>query len=191
MSARPRSARAGRRMRTYGDASQASEPGGAYLIGVLARRKLAVVLVTVLCVTAGVFVALTRTDHYTASAEMLLTGGRESQQVGTPAGELSDRTIQSQIRVVTSAPVLELADVEAGSGTSLSVSATAEAGSNVIEVHVTGPDPERAASAANAIVEAYTQLRLDEARRPPRSGGSGTSACCRRSLRTNRRTARR
>ena len=34
----------------------------------------------------------------------------------------------------------------------------------MIEVHVTGPDPERAASAANAIVEAYTQLRLDEAR---------------------------
>ena len=105
---------AGRRMRTYGDASQASEPGGVYLIGWGARRKLAVVLVTVLCVTAGVFVALRPTDHYTASAEMLLTGGRESQQVGTPAGELSDRTIQSQIRVVTSAPVLELADVEAG-----------------------------------------------------------------------------
>jgi polysaccharide biosynthesis transport protein len=164
MSTRPRSARAGRGTWTYRDSTAATEPGGAYLVGVLVRRKLTVLLVTAICVTGGVFFALTSADLYTASAEMLLSGGREGQQVGRPAGELSDRTIQSQIRVVTSGPVLELAGVETGPGTSLSVSATADAGSNVIEVQVTGPDPERAASAANAVVEAYTQLRLDEAR---------------------------
>ena len=163
MSARLRRARAGRRMRTYGDAPQALEPGGAYLIGVLVRRKLAVLLVTMTCVMAGVFVAVMQPSLYTASAEMLLTGGREGRQVGTPGVELSDRTVQSQIRVVTSGPVLELAGVESGPETSLSVSATAEAGSDVIEVQVTGPNPERAANAANAVVAAYTQLRLDQA----------------------------
>lgn len=150
-------------MRTQGDGAPLMDPGGAFLVGVLIRRKVAVVLVTALCVAGGVFVALTRTDLYTASAEMLLRGSPVGQQVGTPAGELSDRVIQSQMQVVVSPPVLDLAGIEQGSASSLSVTAVSEAGSDVIEVQVTGPDAEQAASAANAVVAAYTQLRLDEA----------------------------
>lgn len=134
----------------------------------------------ILCVSAVTFAAFVgisfiATPSYTAVSRILLDAPKDyilSQDAGT---ELRDNTtfIESEIAVLTSASLLQkvvdseklMEDVDDGARAlewlngALEVSRVGLA--DVIELTVTGHDPDEAASLANAIAQAYVADRIE------------------------------
>lgn len=131
-------------------------------------RRYAVLLIVaplVVALVAGL-VANSQTREYRTTARIMLVGADASdpvnQDVTAPDPEID---AAEQIEIIQSGSVLDAAAEELGDegleGSSIEVSQSGE--TNILDVSVTDADPQRAAAAANAIVDAYIADRRDQA----------------------------
>lgn len=158
------------------------EPEGLTLadyLRILRRNWLLITIATVLgTVGAGVFSVLS-TPQYQASTQLYVSvqasGDDASISNLTQGGTYARQAVLSYVDVIESASVLDevIEDLDLGMTTNElrgMVSASSPTNSVLIDVDVTGPDPEQAAAIANAVGASFSDLVTDVLEKP-RGGG--------------------
>jgi len=104
-----------------------------------------------------------QTPVYQGTAEVVLQTRTTESLFDPNTGEARDpaRAVQTQIRVLESAPVMAAARRKIGSLPKVSASPVGQ--TDVIQVHVESTDARRAASAANAYADSYIEFRRKQA----------------------------
>ena len=137
-------------------------------LGVLARRKVLVVVCTLLVAGVAVVLSLVQSPTYRASAQVL----RETQPVDplaeqAPNGNQPERQLNNEIRELESTKVREA--VAKGYKGPLPMSAIERVDaavvaedSDVIRVSATGRDPEEVATLVNSYVDTYLRFRTEQ-----------------------------
>lgn len=138
-------------------------------LAMLRRRRVLIVLVTLLVTAVAVTTSSLKTPMYTATAKVLLRAGDPTEQINQTAtaarlsGGDADRYLSAQLDVVESETVAEAAAklVKGATAEGLlgQVSASQLGTTDIVAVSVSDPDPERAAEVANAFVQAYIENR--------------------------------
>lgn len=142
---------------------------------VLRKSWLAILLCTLVGVSAAAAYSLTRTPLYSASSTVVV-----STQGGNTVGELQQGSnftqsrVQTYTQLVTTPIVMNPVIDELGLGVTAeklagSVSASAGVGTFLVTITVTDPDPVQAADIANALGESLTQSVAQI--EPPNSAG--------------------
>lgn len=135
-------------------------------LGVLRRRWLSVVLVTILVAGAAFAFTTTRTPVYEGEVELVIEPVRRGQDVSLDELLQRDEAVETERRVIASLPVRQRvadrldADVE---DLEDALSTSVVPNSRVVRIVVTDVDADRAAALANAVAEGYLQFRRDEA----------------------------
>ena len=129
---------------------------------VLRRRKLLIALVVVLGVAGTLAVSFLQTPKYTSTAQVLI------QPSGTPQALSPNNTIQlqpsdidTQVQLITSAPVRAAVTRQVGPVPTPSVQAVGQ--TDVISIASTSTDPHRASTVANAFATSYVGVRRTQA----------------------------
>lgn len=128
-------------------------------LGVLWRRRWWIVGVTLLCGLLGFVNAARHEPLYRASGAALLSAPPEVlARLGTePLSDSAERQIANEIELIDSQEVQ--ARVRELVGRPLAVDVSNAAGSDVIRLVSTDPDPEVAAADVNDFTDAYVQVR--------------------------------
>lgn len=125
------------------------------------RRKGLVSLIVLGLTLPAAALSASQPPVYSATAEVVLGQQRLDDDFNIQATDLSDRQIATQMRVVTSNAVTDLAEEQGAVGT---VEVSTPSLSNVLVLTAQGPTPAAAASTANAYAEAYLEHRTRQAR---------------------------
>src|SRR5437763_4947566 len=129
---------------------------------VLRRRKWTVVFVLVAVVAAVLGYSYWQTPKYTATAQVVIQSSGTAPQLNSSVTTvLQPSDIQTQVQLVTSAPVKAAVAQKVGSAPGVSVDPVGQ--TDVIEVAATSTDRTRAAAIANAYVNAYVDFRRTQA----------------------------
>jgi uncharacterized protein involved in exopolysaccharide biosynthesis len=126
---------------------------------VLNRRKLTI-LVVLLVVVAGVLsYSLIQTKQYTATSQVLIQSSGAPAQLGdTNTTTLQPSDIQTQVQLITSAPVNASVTKKLGmKAPNVSVNPVGQ--TDVIDIAATSPRPQQAAAIANAYATSYVDFR--------------------------------
>ncbi|MBD3368545.1 MAG: hypothetical protein GF405_10325, partial [Candidatus Eisenbacteria bacterium] len=153
-----------------------TETGGSALVReivyVIFKRKLFLIALTLLAVILIAYGIFTDVPRYQATAAVMIR--RLPQAYTMPAESRAvlrrGEVINSEIEIIRSAAVAgrvaDMLDVEPGRQRALfverlqrQVRARTQPESNVIEISYTHVDPERAALVANAVLDAYLEVR--------------------------------
>jgi capsular exopolysaccharide synthesis family protein len=135
------------------------EPDLLQYVQVLRRRKVTIVLVTILITGIAVAFTFLSTPVYEATATVVLQD-TASQDVVTPSGASEDRTaIQTELEIMRSTEVEE--EVERRVGSDVDVSFRQRPDTKVVALTASDTDAERAAEAANTYAETYIEIRRD------------------------------
>lgn len=134
------------------------------LLRTLARRKRTILAVTILATALAAVYSFTRTPVYTARATVLVRPVLTSPLEGR-ADQIS---MPTEIELVSSSAVAQLASELMGgtaSGQELlrGVSVRNPAGTEILEVSFSDPDPDRARAGAQAFTDAYLRFRSEQA----------------------------
>jgi polysaccharide biosynthesis transport protein len=128
-------------------------------VDVLRRRRLVVVLVTVVVAGAALLASLLQTPVYSATAEVLLRA-RSTEGIFDPSGGQRidpQRAIQTEIRILRSAPIADAVREKLGYEADISASAAGQ--TDIILVTAESTDPQRAAEIANTYASTYIELK--------------------------------
>jgi capsular exopolysaccharide synthesis family protein len=123
------------------------------------RRKLIIVLAIIVVTATAIAASVTRTKVYEARAEVLLET-RVAESIFLEQNP-KQTSLQTEIRVLKSAPVAEL--VRERLGVAPGVSAAAIPLTDLFQVSARSTDPESAAVIANAYARAYIDYRRTQA----------------------------
>jgi capsular exopolysaccharide synthesis family protein len=130
---------------------------------VLKSRKRTIVVVFVLVVAAVLAYSFAQTKQYTATAEVLIQpSGAPPQVGGTETTSLQPSDIQTQVQLISSAPVKASVTTKLGKKAP-DVSVTPVGQTDVIDVAATSPRPQEAAAVANAYATSYVDFRRGQA----------------------------
>ena len=131
-------------------------------LGVLRRRKWAVLLLTGISLAVGLAYSLSTTPKYRATAEVLIAPRRSETLFNSSNGQLvqdTSRYVATEIRVLTSETIREAAAEELGF--KARVRATGSRDDNVVTVTGVSVDPDRAADIVNTYIQAYIEHRRE------------------------------
>ncbi len=127
---------------------------------VLWNRKLIILLATVVMVAAAYGLSVLQDPVYEATAQFRVESS-VNELVDGPSTRGSQESVQSEVQVLQSAPVLERVRQKLG-GQAPPVTATAVSGTEFIRVTAESSDPESAAAIPNAYVESYVEYRRQQ-----------------------------
>jgi succinoglycan biosynthesis transport protein ExoP len=135
-------------------AEPGAEPTLRGYLHVLRRRRWWVAVISLLGLGGSLFLALTATNRYTASAQLLVQSvGSINSVTGSGENLITSAEVQTELQLVTSAQVQS--QVRAQLGSAPGVSAAEVGQTNVIAVTAVSTDPARAARIANAYARAF------------------------------------
>jgi succinoglycan biosynthesis transport protein ExoP len=129
----------------------------------VARHRNLILIVTAGVVACAVLVSLLQTTVYSASAEIVLQP-RSTESVfdaSGGSGTQSDRTVETEIRVLKSDAVRSA--VRQSIGSAPTVTATRIGETEAMKITATNTSAERSARIANAYANAYLDLRKNQA----------------------------
>ena len=134
------------------------------LLRTLARRKWTILAATVLATALAAAYSFTRTPVYTATATVLVRPVLTSPLEGRP----DQLSMPTEIELVTSSSVAQLAarlmgDQALGQQLMGRVSVRNPAGTEILEISFSDPDPDRAREGAQAFTDAYLRFRSEQA----------------------------
>ncbi|MPY94750.1 MAG: polysaccharide biosynthesis tyrosine autokinase [Acidimicrobiia bacterium] len=138
------------------------EPGLRDYLDVLRRRKLIILLVTVLACATAFGASLAQTPVYEATAEVLLQQ-RPSERIFAPdarGGARASDGVRTEIEVMRSRSVLDA--VTQALGVEPDVSITARGETEVVAITAESSDPAEAARIANTYAQTYIDTRRQQ-----------------------------
>lgn len=130
---------------------------------VLRRRRSVIVVATLVVVAAALASSFLQTPVYEATAEVLLQPRSTESLFDPSTGERRDpaRTVQTEIQVLKSQPVVDAVKQKLGAAPRVSVAPLGQ--TDVIHVKALNTDPHQAAAVANAYAAAYIDFRRKQA----------------------------
>jgi len=132
--------------------------------GVIRRRRILIVATALVVAAGAVLITEVQTPTYRGSAEIVFTSTPSPLDTSGTAESLDPaRDIQTQITVLTSAPVRMMVASTLHVAVAPSITATPAANANAITVTATSTDPVEAAMVANAYANAYISYRKTSA----------------------------
>jgi succinoglycan biosynthesis transport protein ExoP len=138
---------------------------GQYL-HILRRRWLSVLITALLFLGLAALVTLMMPKKYTATTSLFFAVGGESASDLAQGSSFAERQMSSYARVATSpmvlAPIIQRLGLPMKPAElAESVKATVPAGTVILEIAATDPEPHRWAQIANAVAEELSWLRDD------------------------------
>ena len=124
----------------------------AYL-AVLRRRKWWVISFAVLGLAASLALSLREAKQYAATAQLLVQSSGQSVVLGSAAQPVTTIDVQTDLQLVTSAPVVKAVRAQLGAAPAVSTSEVAQ--TNVIALTAISSSPARAALVANTYAKAF------------------------------------
>jgi succinoglycan biosynthesis transport protein ExoP len=124
----------------------------SYLV-VLRRRKWWVVGAALLGLTVSLAVSLTQAKEYSATAQLLVQPSGQALAFGTAQQPVTPTDVQTELQLVTSAPVQRAVQSRLGSLPSVAASQVAQ--TNVISITAISTTPSQAARIANTYAKAF------------------------------------
>jgi tyrosine-protein kinase len=134
-----------------------AEPTFRTSMVLLRRRKWWVTVCAVLSLGASLAFSFTAHKQYSASAQILVQQTADSNPVGTVQQPVTATDVQTELTLVTSAPVQESVRRQLGSTPAVSASAVGQ--TDVIAISATSGSPSRAAVVANTYARAFVMYR--------------------------------
>jgi polysaccharide biosynthesis transport protein len=141
-----------------------SDPDLRHYLRVIRRRKGVVVLATAVVVLTALGVSFAQTPVYQATAQLLITPTASTSSVLNQSGFAQDPTatdIQTQMQIITSAPVKEIVRSQLGAAPKVSVSEVGQ--TTVVDVRAASTIASQAAEVANAYANAYLDSQRAQA----------------------------
>lgn len=117
------------------------------------RRRLLVLVITLLMVIPAVVVSAVQTRRYQAVAQILLSSQKIDENFNIDTGALTDTQVANLIALLTSSEVEAAARAQNGTA---DVSAVGKANSNVVTISALDTSPQGAAATINAYIAAFT-----------------------------------
>lgn len=142
------------------DETQARSPELRTYLQILRRRKWMVVLFTVAGIVVALLYSLIQTPKYTARAQILL---QPTSTPGNVGAALTPTDVETQVQLVTSAPVTAAAAKQLHMATAPPVAATSVANTNVLQIAATSTNAHQAADVANAYAGAFVDYSQAQA----------------------------
>ena len=130
-----------------------------HYVEVLRRRKMVVILATVLVTTLAVLVSLRQAPQYRATAEVLLQES-EAEQILGPTADLQtpqENRVETEIGVIKSSVVRDA--VEEVLGREPVVKVDGQGDTDIVEISATSTEPEVAAETANTYATVYVEWK--------------------------------
>jgi polysaccharide biosynthesis transport protein len=135
-------------------AEPGAEPTLRGYLHVLRRRRWWVAAISLFGLGASLILALTASNQYTASAQLLVQSvGSINSVTGSGENLITSAEVQTELQLVTSAQVQSQVRAELGRTTGVSASEVGQ--TNVIAVTAVSTDPARAARIANTYARAF------------------------------------
>jgi capsular exopolysaccharide synthesis family protein len=130
-----------------------SEPTLRTYLAVLRRRKLWVISIALLGLAVSLAISLSEAKQYSATAQLLVQPSNETLALGSAQQQITPTDVQTELQLVTSAPVLMHVQRQLGSHPPISASEVAQ--TNVIALTATSSTPAEAALIANTYANAF------------------------------------
>ena len=145
------------------DVASGHQPELGDYLRVLRRRKRPLLLVMAAVVGLALAASFLQTPVYAATAEVLLQRSNTETLFDPNTGQPNDpqREVQTQIRVVSSEPVVKA--VREKLGYSANISASSAGQTDVLRLRAENTAPRKAAAIANAYADAYIEVRRSQA----------------------------
>ena len=128
----------------------------SYLV-VLRRRKWWVICAALLGLAVSLALSLTQAKQYSATAQLLIQPFGQGSAAGTSQQPITPTDVQTEVQLVTSAPVQQAVQRQLGSHPAVSTSQVAQ--TNVISVTAIAASPSRAARVANTYAKAFVSYQ--------------------------------
>jgi capsular exopolysaccharide synthesis family protein len=126
------------------------------------RRKGTILLVFVLVVGGVLGYSFSQPKKYTATAQVLIQANGAPPQFGTDTTSLQPNDVQTQVQLITSAPVKAAVAQSLGRGAP-DVIVDSVGQTDVIDIGATSARPQDAAAIANAYAHSYVDVRRSQA----------------------------
>ena len=130
-----------------------SEPTLRTYLTVLRRRKWWIIAIALLGLAVSLAISLSEPKQYSATAQLLVQPSNEALALGSAQQQITPTDVQTELQLVTSAPVLM--EVQRKLGSHPPVSASEVAQTNVIALTATASTPAQAALIANTYADAF------------------------------------
>jgi polysaccharide biosynthesis transport protein len=141
-----------------------TEPSFRAYLHILRRRKWWVVLTVALGLAGSLAFALTAHKEYSATAQLLVQPSLGASGLGAAQAQPVTQTdVETELQLVTSAPVQQAVRAQLGSAPAVSASEVGQ--TNVISVTAISREPSAAALVANLYATAFVQYRQGVAER--------------------------
>jgi capsular exopolysaccharide synthesis family protein len=141
-----------------------TEPSFRAYLQILRRRKWWVVVAAALGLAASLAFSLTAHKQYSATAQLLVQPSVNASGLGAAQAQPVTQTdVQTELQLVTSAPVQQAVRARLKSAPAVSASEVGQ--TNVISIMATSPVPSQAATVANLYGTAFVQYRQSVAER--------------------------
>ena len=134
-------------------AEHGSGPTLRTYLAVLRRRKWWVTSFAVLGLAASLALSLREAKQYSATAQLLVQSSGQSADPGGAAQPVTTIDVQTDLQLVTSAPVVKAVRAQLGAAPAVSTSEVAQ--TNVIALTAISSSPARAALVANTYAKAF------------------------------------
>jgi succinoglycan biosynthesis transport protein ExoP len=131
------------------------EPELRTYLRTLRRRKWIVIVVTIIGLAGATGYSFLQTPKYTATAQVLLQPTAEPGASQAAASGLTPTDVETQVQLVTSAPVKQAVERQLRVASAPSVAVTSVTNTNVLQISATSTNPHRASTVANAYAGAY------------------------------------
>ena len=135
-----------------------TEPSFRAYLQILRRRKWWVGSIAVLGLAASLAFSLTAHKQYSATAQLLVQPSIDASGLGvTQPQPVTQTDVETELQLVTSAPVQQAVRAQLGSTPAVSASEVGQ--TNVIAITATSQVPSRASLVANLYANAFVQYR--------------------------------
>jgi polysaccharide biosynthesis transport protein len=141
-----------------------TDPDLRTYLNVVRRRKWVVVFATAVVVLSAVSVSFAQTPVYQATAQLLITSTASASSVLDQTGATPEPTatdIQTQMQIITSAPVKDLVKAQLGAAPAVSTSEVGQ--TTIVQVRSSSTIAAQAAEVANAYADAYLSSQRAQA----------------------------
>jgi capsular exopolysaccharide synthesis family protein len=130
-----------------------AEPTFRTYLAVLRRRKWWVVSIALLGLWASLALSVTAHKQYSATAQVLVQPSTQTSALGAVQQPVTPTEVQTELQLVTSAPVQRTVSQQLGNVPAVSAAEVAQ--TNVIAITATSGVPARAARIANTYAKAF------------------------------------
>jgi polysaccharide biosynthesis transport protein len=124
---------------------------------VVRRRKWWVIALALLGFAASLALSFTEHKQYTASAQILVQPSSEAGALGSSEQAVTTTQVQTEMELVTSAPVVDAVRRQLGSAPLVTAAEVAQ--TNVISITAVASEPATSAAVANAYAKAFVNYQ--------------------------------